>query len=554
MALSGSQRAYLPARLGLARLGASRLNSIGYFAFNQGINIGVTIGGTPRQVLKQTLQVTETYGQAATATMRVRGFTPTKGQTVYIWIGQATNRVFGGRIVGVKTVFRSRESESAQYDIRCLDWTWDLDRKLVTQHFAAQSATDLIRSLLSTYTSGFTSVKVQSGLETLTEKRYRFKRVSECFDDIALDIGGQWYIDPDKDVHFYVGTEAGVVQPQALTTNSTWEWHDLGHDDDMTDVRTRVYAEGGGARLLATRTASELGSWYDNTAGLTTRGPATGSANDAGLYVDSEVFGFGASDRVLVDESLYRADTSVAAYDALTVSIDTIGTVTSSVAVGATTIPVSTLTGLPPASGSTQKGVVVIDGQTIFYTDTTGGGSPSLDGIPASGEGSVVAAIASGADVIVPAYLQIDDAAPGSEFVAQTHQVGVDVRSVRVRNDSTAQTNLAALDGSDGVREGYVRDNSDSYLSAAATGDAELAAYADPVVAVRYVTRDINTKAGRDVQVTIGSIDDTFRIQRVVISGFEQSLYNFPLRVVEASSRRFGLVELLKRVQKGQGA
>jgi hypothetical protein len=146
----------------------------------------------------------------------------------------------------------------------------------------------------------------------------------------------------------------------------------------------------------------------------------------------------------------------------------------------------------------------------------------------------------------------VDDAAPGSEFVAQTHQVGARVQSVRVRNDSTAQSNLAAMDGSDGVRESAIRDVSDDYLSAAATGDAELAAYADPVVTVRYVTRDVNTKPGRDIAINIAGINDTFRIQRVVISGFEQSRYTFPLRAVEASSRRFGLVELLKRVQKGQ--
>lgn len=544
MALSGSDLAYKYARAGIARAGASRHN------YYRPINWQVIINGTTRATwYPESLEVTNLLNQQYdTANLTVYGFTPAVGQAVVLGLGSADNRVFGGRIVSMTTRIGTRSFERVEYDLACRDYTADLDRKLVTQTFATQSATALVATLLSTYTSGFTTTHVQQGLANVTTFAATFETVSSCLTRIANEIGAQWYVDPYQDVHFFT-SESLDGTPETLSTSSEFEWRNLSYTKDLSQIRTRVYCEGGGARLLASRTATEFGSWYDNGSGWTTRGPATGSANDAGLYVDATVYGFGASDRIRVGQSLYRADTSVAAYDDLTMPQDQIATTTGAVAVGATTIPVSTLTGLPPASGSTQKGIVIIGGQVIFYTDTTGGGSPSLDGIPASGEGSIVQAIASGADVVVPAYLQIDDANPGSEFVAQTHQVGDPVRSIRVRNDSSAQTALAALDGSDGIVDAYVRDERDDYLRAAARGDAELVMWSDPAESIEYETRDTNARAGKSVTLNVAGLSGSYLIQSVRIRGPIEGLNVFPWRTVKAGSQRYDLYDTLRRVE-----
>lgn len=544
MAISGSDLAYKDARAGIARAGASRAN------YYRPINYHVVINGTTRRTwYPETLDITNILNQQYdTATLTVFGFTPAVGQSVVIGLGSADNRLFGGRIASITTRVGGRSIDRVHYELNCRDYTADLDRRLVTQTFTTQSASTLVATLLANYTTGFTTRHVQQSLADVTTFAATFESVSSCLTRIANEIGANWYVDPNQDLHFYT-SEAADGTPETLSTSSKFEWRNLTHTQDLSQIRTRVYCEGGSARLLATRTATELGSWYDNSSGWTTRGPASGSANDAGLYVDAEVFGLGASDRVRVGQSLYRADTSVAAYDALTLGPFQIGTVTGAVAVGATTIPVSTLTGLPPASGSTQKGVVEIDGQIIFYTDTTGGGSPSLDGIPSSGEGSVLRAIASGTDVVVPAYVQVDDSAPGSEFVAQTHKVGDSVKSIRVRNDTTAQTALAALDGSDGIVEAYVVDERDDYLRAAARGDAELVMWADPAEHVEYDTRDTNVRAGKTVTLNAAGLTGSYLIQSVRIRGPVEGTNVFPWRTVQAGSQRYDLYDTLRRVE-----
>lgn len=544
MALSGSDLAYKYARAGIARAGASRHN------YYRPINWHVVINGTTRTTwYPESLEVTNLLNQQYdTASLRVFGFTPTVGMSVVLSLGSADNRIFGGRIVSIRTRVGTRSIERVHYDLACRDYTADLDKRLVTQAFTTQSATLLVKTLLSTYTTGFTVAHVQASLANVTTFAATFESVSSCLTRIANEIGASWYVDAWQDLHFYT-SESLDGSPETLSTSSEFEWRNLTHEKDLSQIRTRVYCEGGGARLLASRSASEYGSWYDNGNGWTTRGPATGSANAAGLYVDAPVYGVGASDRIRIGQSLYRADTSVAAYTDLTVAQDQIATTTGTAAVGATTIPISTLTGLPPASGSTQKGVVIIGGQTVWYTDTTGGGSPSLDGIPASGEGSIVQAIASGADVVVPAYLQIDDASPGSEFVAQSHQVGDAVRSIRVRNDTTAQTALAALDGSDGVAEEYVQDERDDYLRAAARGDAELVLWADPLESISYETRDTNARAGKSVTVNAAGLTGTYLIQSVRIQGPVEGLNVFPWRRVQAGPLRYDYYDTLRRVE-----
>jgi hypothetical protein len=119
----------------------------------------------------------------------------------------------------------------------------------------------------------------------------------------------------------------------------------------------------------------------------------------------------------------------------------------------------------------------------------------------------------------------------------------------RIIEDTTAQTALAALDGSDGVREMYVQDRRLSWEGMLTRGNAELAKWKNPVERLTYRTHDPNTRPGGVVTVSLGSpisISGEFVIQRVTVTDFETARYRHPWYTVEASSTRRTLLDILQ--------
>lgn len=198
------------------------------------------------------------------------------------------------------------------------------------------------------------------------------------------------------------------------------------------------------------------------------------------------------------------------------------------------------------ANGSIYKRVGVIsDNTTTTYTDTLadtslGDAEPvtsnilALTGIPASGAGSIVYAIAEGDSI---------------NLVAQV-------------DDTAAQTALAALVGGDGIREASLQDRRLSLTEATARGTAFLELRSTTQASVSYTTRDKNTRVGTSVSVTIGDVSDTFKIQSVQIHTFSAAgsrstdplgVDLFPTYTVTASNQRFSLEDLLRQL-KGNAA
>lgn len=127
---------------------------------------------------------------------------------------------------------------------------------------------------------------------------------------------------------------------------------------------------------------------------------------------------------------------------------------------------------------------------------------------------------------------------------------GDEVNQWVTRNDTTAQTTLAAIEGGDGIREYYLQDRRLNYDGAAARGDAELDLYASRLITFSYDTQDVNARPGTEVTLSITSpltISGTFRIQSVQIADLELSDTQFPWRRVTASSVRFDFYDLLRR-------
>src|SRR5262245_56236688 len=99
MPITGSQKALMQARSGIARSGATRSDYYRPFPI-------VIINDTTRtgKTVHETIEIENLLEQPNTARLRVFDFTPAAGQKIVISSGQANNRVFGGTILRANQV------------------------------------------------------------------------------------------------------------------------------------------------------------------------------------------------------------------------------------------------------------------------------------------------------------------------------------------------------------------------------------------------------------------------------------------------------------------
>lgn len=211
---------------------------------------------------------------------------------------------------------------------------------------------------------------------------------------------------------------------------------------------------------------------------------------------------------------------------------------------GDTSLPVQELSVF--ASGG---GWVQVSGQIVRYTGrSASSGAGTLTGVPASGIGAIGAAVPYDTPVINHPHLT------GVTGILYAINKGEDVNLWVTRNDTSSQTFMASAVGGDGIHEADpIQDRRMSETEITARCDAKLAELSTPLVTVRFATRDLTVKSGRDVTVTLAaptSISGTFRIQAVTISGFSATGAFRPLRQVECSSRRLSFEQILRILKK----
>jgi len=235
---------------GVARVGNTRSN------YYNGAIVAFTINGTDRTrfVNKFECEVHDILNETPnTATLVVRGFTPTVGMAVTIRLGSTHGvPLFDGLVVSLEPV-RRRTGIRVRYRLECIDWMYLLDRLLVNKDYASLSGSAIAPDLISTFTTGFTAVHVESGLATV-DLPNKMERVSQALTRLANLTGAVWYIDGTKDLHFLITETA--TSPTALTTaNKTFKR--LKSHTSLEQVRTRVYVEGQGTAVRAPVSAGD---------------------------------------------------------------------------------------------------------------------------------------------------------------------------------------------------------------------------------------------------------------------------------------------------------
>jgi hypothetical protein len=269
--LGGGGPVAFQATTGYAILGAMRLNAARLNYYQP--KVYLTVGGTRRETLALlgTARISKARGaRASSATVRVKQFTPQVGQEILFGVGTVNNRLFGGVIQRVDQP--ANNTALPFYDLTCVGFRWLLDRRLVIKHYPVQAVDAIVQDLITTYTSGFTTTHVQTGLPSLSITFNGDVTVGEALDQLKTRVeDADWYVDDYGGVHFFTGTE-NLVQPQPVTVLNTDRSFGFTKQTDLSQVRTRVYVTGHRATVTTAAVVGATAIEIDDASRLASAG------------------------------------------------------------------------------------------------------------------------------------------------------------------------------------------------------------------------------------------------------------------------------------------
>lgn len=168
-------------------------------------------------------------------------YIPVVGDEMEVWY--QSSKVFGGTIV--KITRRVEGAGIAIYDVTLKDYTQTLDRKLVAKEYTNQSPEAIITDIKNTYLTGFTVNNVAVTGITVEYIYFDYVMPSRALQQLAELIGYDWYVDYDKDIHFF-STVDGEVAPFGVTdSNGNCITGSLEVFEDNSQVRNTIYVRGG---------------------------------------------------------------------------------------------------------------------------------------------------------------------------------------------------------------------------------------------------------------------------------------------------------------------
>lgn len=248
--------------------------------------LSLTIGGVEyathrlvdaNRVIAESLNIVEGVdGRLSTCTFSTSAFTPTAGQSVIVTLGET--RRFAGPILSATSAYFQRPT-AVIASANPSDFTVQLNRRKIIKKYVGLSATAIAQDIITTYCAGFTSVNVAAALATINEITFTNEDVTDALTRLAKRIGGYWYLDYAKDLHFFL-SETGSNPTDVTAANaSAIGLADFQVTRDISQIGTRIYFEGGGSSALAECAVGDTilpvsdSDWYASTGGVVVSGP-----------------------------------------------------------------------------------------------------------------------------------------------------------------------------------------------------------------------------------------------------------------------------------------
>ena len=157
------------------------------------------------QIEQGSLEVTQRLtSQVDTASFNIRKagaktVIPAYDDDIEVWDG--ATKIFGGKVITVQSSPVAGAS-GIFYTVSCVDHIYQMDKILASKTYSSQTIEAIIADLISTYAPGFTVNGVSS---TFNIDKIVFNQVplSVCLIRLASVVQYDWYVDEDKDVHFF---------------------------------------------------------------------------------------------------------------------------------------------------------------------------------------------------------------------------------------------------------------------------------------------------------------------------------------------------------------
>jgi hypothetical protein len=178
---------------------------------------------------------------------------PKIGDEIFVnyTINGVTKLIFGGTLVTMEPVVSG--GVLLYYQFTAADWGFLFDSMVVKKNYAGMDPHDIVVDLVSNFCpAGFTTNHVQTGNFLISTIRFNYQQPSKCLEALAKQIGWDWYIGPDKDVHFYFA-EGNPASSSEITvapiiiddTTGDIEWKTLDVQIDITNMKNAVFVVGG---------------------------------------------------------------------------------------------------------------------------------------------------------------------------------------------------------------------------------------------------------------------------------------------------------------------
>ena len=259
------------------------------------------------RVRKAGLAIRDILNAPNLCTFTIEGTAPTVGQEVRVSLYDTSpaNVLFGGTIDTVAAFYEALPANRA-WTVTCQDYTLGLNRRKVRIRYGQQGAQLIALDLLARYgPAGYTGAGIVQPLPTVPGGiDFTEEDLSDCFARLAQRIGGYWYVDYEKAVHLFLSEV--LAAPDAIVPGGRLLLNEppITQSTDVTQIRTRVWVEGGGApaRLPAAPGETQLAvvdaGWYPEP-GLVVSGPqriaytAKGTIGDPGVLTATPIPGAG---------------------------------------------------------------------------------------------------------------------------------------------------------------------------------------------------------------------------------------------------------------------
>jgi hypothetical protein len=212
------------------------------------MSVTVTLAGTDHttDIDRTSLQVQQIIGsQRDSATLIYKkygskSYVPAVFDTVLIQDG--STKIFGGRIATIKQTSINAAS-GIIYEVACVDYSIDLDSELVQQEYVNTSVHDIIADFATNFSTGFTVNNVDCAF-VVSDIVFNQVPISQAIKQLADLVQYNWYVDADKDIHFF--PKYTMLSPFNLTdTSGNYFNMTLETNSDATQLANQVKVRGG---------------------------------------------------------------------------------------------------------------------------------------------------------------------------------------------------------------------------------------------------------------------------------------------------------------------